>query len=273
MDVEFKGKDERAMAIADALRPLGLDESKEKTYKDNGAMVDAMRDAVYGYDKELADHPVFDALEKIDRARFMDDVNVSPYRFRSIQAVPGKDVVIPSPHMVAGNLIFLDPKPGCRVLEIMTGSGYTASVINSMGASSIDCYEADPETNEYAERKIKELYWGIPSNMSLLVGDGFRPIEDEYDRIHISVFPVAGYQTDVLSKLADGGTAVMCQARPVKGMPGPLDVLGRDIRVKRKTEDGRELYNGVLFIVNIEEGNLVYRIARETGAVQPAKVL
>lgn len=77
-----------ALVIAEMLRPLGTGEEKEKDYGSNKKMVDAMRDAVYRHDRKLADHPVFDSLEEIDRACFMENVEESPYRFRSFQAMP-----------------------------------------------------------------------------------------------------------------------------------------------------------------------------------------
>jgi protein-L-isoaspartate O-methyltransferase len=275
MDAEFRGKDERAIAIASALRPLGADEAREFNHRNNKEMVDAMRGAISGYDKELADHPVFDALERVDRTEFLEGLKGSPYRFRSFKVMPDKDFVVPSPHMVAGHLISLDPKEGDRVLDIGTGSGYFALVTRYMVdfEGVVDSYEIDPEINKYAKNVFERIIKKVPFNVNLVVGDGFVPAGEEYDRIHASVFPADQYQTGVLSRLSDGGIALMYQARPEDGMPvGPLDVLERDSWARLERED-RELYKGGVIAVTREGDNLIYRIARETSAVQPAKTL
>lgn len=180
--------------------------------------------------------------------------------------------------MVAGNTAFLNPGEGSRVLEIGTGSGFMASVIQSLVGESglVECYEIDRRINEYAKRMVSKNYGGIPANMGLKKGDGFRS-KGEYDRIHISVFPVSS-QSDVLYTLSDGGVAIMAQARYNETLLGPFDVFNAGKLQKEETSDGRELYRGGLILIErtgMEGGmdDFSFYVARHKGYVQPAKSL
>lgn len=83
--------------------------------------------------KGITDEAVLEAIGKVPRHEF---INNSLWHFAyTDRALPiGSSQTISQPYTVAIMTQYLGIKPGCRILEIGTGSGYQAAVLSEMGA-------------------------------------------------------------------------------------------------------------------------------------------
>jgi protein-L-isoaspartate(D-aspartate) O-methyltransferase len=93
-----------------------------------------------------------------------------------------------------------------KVLEIGTGSGYSAAVLATL-ARRVTSVERIPELGETADRRLEEL--GV-DNVEVVVGDGSRghPDEAPYDAIAVhAATPEAPHS--LLAELATGGRLVV----------------------------------------------------------------
>ena len=77
----------------------------------------------------------------------------------------------------------LNAKPGCKVLEIGTGSGYQAAVLFKMGCN-VYTIERFKGLYQNAKRELSSLFYSI----KLFHGDGYLGLPDEapFDRIIVT---------------------------------------------------------------------------------------
>lgn len=86
------------------------------------------------------------------------------------------------PNVVARMLDALDARPGMRVLEIGTGTGYNAALLaHRLGTENVTSVEIDPHLAEHARRALATS--GYP--LAVITADGVRgyPPHAPYDRI------------------------------------------------------------------------------------------
>lgn len=93
----------------------------------------------------IRDREVLKAISKIKRELFVKD-EFKKYTYENIALPLNSNQTISQPFTVAFMTELLEVKPGERVLEIGTGSGYQAAVLVEMGAEV------------YSVERIKELY-------------------------------------------------------------------------------------------------------------------
>jgi protein-L-isoaspartate(D-aspartate) O-methyltransferase len=75
-----------------------------------------------------------------------------------------------SPIIVAAMLAALDPRPGHRVLEIGTGTGYNAALLaHRLGAERVTSIEVDPEVATRARKALSDTGCG---EVAVVTGDG-----------------------------------------------------------------------------------------------------
>jgi protein-L-isoaspartate(D-aspartate) O-methyltransferase len=83
-------------------------------------------------ERGITDQRVLDAMAKVERHLFVSPAFVN--RSYDDTALPiGKAQTISQPYTVAFMTQELNPKPGSKVLEIGTGSGYQAAILAEMG--------------------------------------------------------------------------------------------------------------------------------------------
>ncbi len=116
---------------------------------------------------EVLDPHVLDACGKVPRELFVPEA----YRnlaFCDTGIAIGHDQVMMSPKIEARLLQALDIRPGDRILEIGTGSGFLTALLGTLGAhvTSIELYE------EFSERAKQNLRRAGIANTKLHVGDG-----------------------------------------------------------------------------------------------------
>ena len=86
--------------------------------------------------RDIADERVLDAMARVPRELFVPDEERR--RAYADAALPiGHGQTISQPYMVARIVEALAPRPGERVLDVGTGSGYQAAVLVELGAEVV----------------------------------------------------------------------------------------------------------------------------------------
>jgi protein-L-isoaspartate(D-aspartate) O-methyltransferase len=118
----------------------------------------------------------------------------------------GAGQTISQPYIVALMTSLLDLKPGARVLEIGTGSGYQAAVLSRL-AREVYSIEIVPELGERARKTLGELGYG---NVQVRIGDGYRgwPEAAPFDAVLLTAAPTDVPQP-LLDQLKMGGKMVL----------------------------------------------------------------
>ncbi|MEQ8910062.1 MAG: protein-L-isoaspartate(D-aspartate) O-methyltransferase [Vicingaceae bacterium] len=118
--------------------------------------------------KGIQDQGVLDAINAIPRHLFMDNAFVN-FAYKD-QAFPiGADQTISQPYTVAFQSQLLEIKPGDKVLEIGTGSGYQACVLCELGAK-VFSIERHRSLHHRAKQQLAELGY----KPKLFFGDGYK---------------------------------------------------------------------------------------------------
>jgi protein-L-isoaspartate(D-aspartate) O-methyltransferase len=153
----------------------------------------------------ISDERVLAAMAKVPREHFVpEDVRRSAYNDSALPI--GHEQTISQPWVVAAICQALHLGGGENVLEIGTGSGYSAAVLAQL-AGHVVSVERVPELGEWARTRLDEL--GI-HNVQVIVGDGSRgyPEGAPYDAIAVhAASPEAPHS--MLSELARDGRLVV----------------------------------------------------------------
>lgn len=179
---------------------LSLDEPSE---------FDLHRQGTAAFVLSLRERGVFDlhvlrAMETVPRDFF------APRRFADLAR---SDVALPiacgqtmtAPAVIAAMLVALEIRPGQRVLEIGTGTGYVTALLARAGAE-VHSVERRPVLAEAAQRRLRLAGLGEPQ---LLCGDGLDAagVQGRYHRILLN--GVVPYLSPALtSRLVAGGRLV-----------------------------------------------------------------
>jgi protein-L-isoaspartate(D-aspartate) O-methyltransferase len=92
------------------------------------------KDLVEILKKRGISHPrVLEAFYKVERRFFVPDI-MKQHAYNDVALPIGYGQTISQPYTVAFMTEALDPKPNQKILEIGTGSGFQAAIINQMGA-------------------------------------------------------------------------------------------------------------------------------------------
>ncbi len=154
---------------------------------------------------------VKNALLRVPREEFIP----KPYRDLAYVDRPlpiGYGQTISAIHMVAIMTEALDPRPGDKVLEIGTGSGYQAAVLAEIvcrgGEGHVYSIERIPELAEYARKNLDRT--GYSDCVTVITGDGTRgyPEKAPYDRIIVTA-AAPDTPKPLIEQLRDGGRMVI----------------------------------------------------------------
>jgi protein-L-isoaspartate(D-aspartate) O-methyltransferase len=153
----------------------------------------------------IDDERVLAAMGAVPREHFVpEDVRASAYNDSALPI--GHDQTISQPWVVAAICQALELDGGENVLEIGTGSGYSAAVLGQLAAHVVSV-ERVPELGEYARQRLDEL--GV-RNVEVIVGDGSRghPEGAPYEAIAVhAATPEAPHS--MLAELATDGRLVV----------------------------------------------------------------
>ncbi len=205
----------------------------EDTYLHKGkrkALVALLRE------KGIKSERVLDAINKLPRHFFFDSALVS-HAYEDKAFPIGEGQTISQPYTVAFQTELLDIKPGDKVLEIGTGSGYQGSILHLLGAE-VFTIEYQKKLYEGTKRFLARL--GI--EMKLFYGDGTGGLPENapFDKIIVTAgAPVV--PESLVQQLKIGGILVI----PV-GSRGKQTML--KITKKSTKEVQREEYEGFAFV-------------------------
>jgi protein-L-isoaspartate(D-aspartate) O-methyltransferase len=135
----------------------------------------------------------------------------------------GYGQTISQPFIVAWMTELLELKPGEKVLEIGTGSGYQAAVLAELGFVEVYSIEIVPEL---AERVVEDLERTDYTNIHLEQGDGYYgwPEEIYFDAILVTAAP-DHMPAPLAAQLVEGGRMVI----PI-GPPGGFQTLWKFVK-------------------------------------------
>ena len=156
-------------------------------------------------DKGINDKAVLKAIGDIPRHLFMDS-SFEDHAYKDKAFPIGADQTISHPYTVAFQSQQLMVKPGVKVLEIGTGSGYQTAVLCHMGAV-VYSIERQHELFRTSLKRLPALGF---KTKKLIFGDGYKGYSDKapFDRIIVTAgapfIPEA-----LLLQLAIGGIMVI----------------------------------------------------------------
>ncbi len=176
----------------------------------------------------VKDKRVIEAMLKVPRHKFVPLSEV-PYAYADEPRPIGEGQTISQPYIVAFMTEQLRVKPGDRVLEIGTGSGYQAAVLAQI-VDSVFTIEIIPELAERARNVLKELGY---NNVVVKQGDGYHgwPEKSTFDAIIVTAAPPK-IPPPLLDQLAVGGRMVL-----------PVGEYVQELVVVTKTESGLDMEN------------------------------
>lgn len=153
----------------------------------------------------VADERVLEAIASVPREEFVPESE----RHRAYEnvALPipcGQ--TISQPLVVARMLDVLTLRPGDRVLDVGTGSGYHAALLARL-AAHVWTIERHPELSERARTTIEKL--GL-DNVTFRVGDGWEGLPEEapFDAINVAAATGESPPASLEQQLAVGGRLV-----------------------------------------------------------------
>jgi protein-L-isoaspartate(D-aspartate) O-methyltransferase len=221
----------------------GIDGQQEDAYKNQ--RLEMVRTQILS--RGITDQKVLDAMRKVPRHKFV------PHEYRRFayadQPLPiGEGQTISQPFIVAYMTDVINVKPGDKVLEIGTGSGYQAAVLAEAGAEvySIEVIESLAIS---AKNIIEELGY---KQIHLKTGDGYKGWDEfaPYNAILVTCSP-SKIPDALKEQLAEGGRMII----PV-GHQNSVQYLY--LLEKRKGKIRQENVMPVRFVPMINESGRTY---------------
>jgi protein-L-isoaspartate(D-aspartate) O-methyltransferase len=153
----------------------------------------------------VADAAVLDAMRRVPRHRFVPEM----YQAAAYEDHPlpiGYGQTISQPYIVALMTEALKVKPGDRILEIGTGSGYQAAILDALGAD-VYTVEIIPALADQARTRLADLGH---ARIRVLGGDGYYGWAEQapYDAIIVTAAPDHLPQP-LLGQLKEGGRLII----------------------------------------------------------------
>lgn len=176
----------------------------------------------------IKDRAVIEAMLKVPRHLFVPpDKQRDAYLDTPLPI--GQGQTISQPYIVAFMTEQLRVKPGDRVLEIGTGSGYQAAVLSTI-ADSVYTIEIVPGLARQAKKRLQELHY---DNVVVLEGDGYHgwPEKAPFDAIIITAAPPK-IPPLLLEQLKTAGRMIL-----------PVGEYVQELVVVSKTRSGVQMQN------------------------------
>ena len=155
--------------------------------------------------KGITDKKVLEAISRIPRHLFMDSSFVD-FAYQDKPFPIGADQTISQPFTVAFQTELLKVKPGDKILEIGTGSGYQAAVLIELKAQ-VYSIERQKELYSRVKKFLPEVGY-VPKK--LIYGDGYLGLPEEapFDSIIVTA-GAPEVPKALLSQLKVGGRLVI----------------------------------------------------------------
>jgi len=171
----------------------------------------------------VRDPAVLAAIRSVPRHLFVPE-KVRSHAYEDAPQVIGDGQTISQPYIVALMTELLEVKPGDRVLEIGTGSGYQAAVLAAMGVE-VYSMEIRRDLCLRASRTLKHLGY---VNVHVRCKDGYRgwPEAAPFDGIVVTAAPER-VPEPLIGQLAENGHMVI-----------PVGSFYQELRVITREKDG-----------------------------------
>lgn len=182
------------------------------------------------------------AFRAVPRHRFLPQ-ELQPLATADYPLPIGWGQTISQPTTVLFMLVWLDVRPGHRVLDVGSGSGWSSALLAHLSGpgGKVEAVERISELLAFGQRNVKEL--GFKNVSFHLAGETVGwPAAAPYDRILVSA-SAPRLPADLLHQLRPGGKAVV----PV----------GNDIAEVSDTPDGLQItrHPGFLFVPLVGAGS------------------
>ena len=200
------------------------------------ARLDMVRSDIEGRGVSAPD--VLRAMRSVPRHKFVpSDLQDQAYADHPLPIGYGQ--TISQPYIVAWMTELLELKPGEKVLEIGTGSGYQAAVLAELGYGEVYSIEIVPELAASAAQRLKDLGY---ARVHVRQGDGYYgwPEAAPFNAILVTAAP-DHLPGPLAAQLAEGGRLVI----PI-GPPGAYQSLWKF--VKKNGELTAYNLGGVVFV-------------------------
>ncbi len=171
----------------------------------------------------IIDPVVISAMRRVPRHRFIP-AQESEEAYGNFPLPIGYEQTISQPYIVAFMTEVLSVKPGEKVLEIGTGSGYQAAILAEMGANVFTIEIVEPLASQ-AKEILAELGY---DTVVVRAGDGYQgwPEESPFDAVILTAAPER-IPSPLLDQLAVGGRLI-----------SPVGDHSQNLVVIRRTEEG-----------------------------------
>ncbi|HBX88853.1 MAG TPA: protein-L-isoaspartate O-methyltransferase [Marinilabiliaceae bacterium] len=180
--------------------------------------------------RDISSSNVLNAMREVPRHHFVP-IEYQKFAYDDRPLPIGFEQTISQPYMVAFMTEQIEPKPGMKVLEIGTGSGYQAAVLAHLGCE-VYTIELLPELAERADKLLKQLKY---QPVNIKAGNGYEgwPEAAPFDAIIVTAAPEK-MPPVLVEQLKDGGTMVI-PVGPVNNLQYLKIVKKRDGKVTTDT--------------------------------------
>ena len=194
-------------------------------------------------DKGIADERVLAAIGAVPRHRFVRDTSLLRQSYDDAALPIGQGQTISQPFTVARMTELLAVRPGERVLEVGTGSGYQAAVLAELGARVFSV-----ERHAALLRRTQPVLKELAPKVRTRVGDGTYgwPGYAPFDAIIVTAGG-AEVPQELVDQLRDPAEGKPDARMLIPVGPGDRQVLHRLTKTAPGTVQS-ETFDGVLFV-------------------------
>ncbi len=182
----------------------------------------------------IKDKATLKAMQKVPRHSFVPK-NIMEYAYIDRPLPIGRDQTISQPYIVAYMTAAILPKPGMKVLEVGTGSGYQAAVLAEI-VDEVYTIEIIPGLAQKATNTLNSLGY---ENVTIKTGDGYLgwPEQAPFDAVIVTA-ALDHIPPALIEQLKDGGSLVM-----------PIGEEGKTQALKLLTKRGNKTTEKTLMLI------------------------